>query len=642
MDVGRRLTIAGAALALALASALANTAEGDAEWVDQDWTQAQKDSWYTLSQGSRLMPLAWFQALEQPGSDQPFLARAYTEQFRYLTNRSSEATPLPVGFAIDRQSDANFSNITRLRWRQGQSDSEPWVGMNCAACHTGELTYQGKHLRIEGAPALADFQGYMKALNQALAQTQSVPAKWDRFAARVLDGADTPANRQALTGALDSLLTWQRKVEQVNSTDLEYGYGRLDAFGHIFNKVLLRTQGSKQPRNPSDAPVSYPFLWNIHQHDKVQWNGIAPNVPIGELLDIGALGRNVGEVIGVFADITLLPFGPAIDGYPNSIQVPNLLALEKQLATLKPPAWPASFPAIDANKWEAGKALFERGAESCASCHKPLERNDLSTPISARMTPIAGAGAIGTDPWMACNAYSYQASTGVLRLTPKKFAAVIGGLPYGETAPVSDLLGTSVIGAIYADRRPLIETIGDPRNLLVSARLFDLRREVPLPDLIGLGDLFGSAAARDVTKAERLKRCMAVKNNQFLAYKGRPLTGIWAAAPYLHNGSVPSLYDLLLPPDQRPVAFRLGTREFDPERVGLVYESTSANFQSDKARDESRFVFRTRDSAGAAIAGNSNLGHDYGNAQFSDAERWALVEYMKAVGGGRVGARIVP
>lgn len=41
-------------------------------------------------------------------------------------------------------------------------------------------------------------------------------------------------------------------------------------------------------------------------------------------------------------------------------------------------------------------------------------------------------------------------------------------------------------------------------------------------------------------------------------------------------------------------------------------------------------------------AGNSNLGHDYGNAQFTEEERWALVEYMKAVGAKRVGDRVVP
>src|SRR5690625_3270750 len=65
--------------------------------------------------------------------------------------------------------------------------------------------------------------------------------------------------------------------------------------------------------------------------------------------------------------------------------------------------------------------------------------------------------------------------------------------------------------------------------------------------------------------------------NSLLSYKARPLNGIWATAPYLHNGSVPTLYDLLLPakrPDDpedgeyRPDEFMVGSREFDPIKVG--------------------------------------------------------------------------
>ena len=134
------------------------------------------------------------------------------------------------------------------------------------------------------------------------------------------------------------------------------------------------------------------------------------------------------------------------------------------------------------------------------------------------------------------------------------------------------------------------------------------------------------------SRAERLQRCLS-DDSPVLAYKGRPLAGIWATPPYLHNGSVPTLFDLLLPPAQRPAAFAAGTREFDPARVGYV---------SDAAAPGNSFTFRTADAAGNPIAGNSNRGHDYGNAALTDGQRWALVEYMKAVGGRREGNRVVP
>ena len=96
-------------------------------------------------------------------------------------------------------------------------------------------------------------------------------------------------------------------------------------------------------------------------------------------------------------------------------------------------------------------------------------------------------------------------------------------------------------------------------------------------------------------------------------YAARPLHGIWAAAPYLHNGSVPTLYDLLLPPERRPAAFALGGRAFDPVKVGFA-ASTDCD-RPDCLVDTTR-------------PGNGNGGHPYG-ATLSEADRMALVEYLK-------------
>ena len=57
------------------------------------------------------------------------------------------------------------------------------------------------------------------------------------------------------------------------------------------------------------------------------------------------------------------------------------------------------------------------------------------------------------------------------------------------------------------------------------------------------------------------------------AYKPRPLAGIWATAPFLHNGSVPTMYDLLSPVSERPKTFRVGSREYDPQKLGLKQPS---------------------------------------------------------------------
>ena len=99
----------------------------------------------------------------------------------------------------------------------------------------------------------------------------------------------------------------------------------------------------------------------------------------------------------------------------------------------------------------------------------------------------------------------------------------------------------------------------------------------------------------------------------FNSYKARPINGIWASAPYLHNGSVPSIYDLLLPAAERPVTFYVGNIELDLVKVGHVYS---------EAPNTSLFDTRLR--------GNSNAGHEYGT-QLDDEARWELVEYIKSL-----------
>jgi hypothetical protein len=107
-----------------------------------------------------------------------------------------------------------------------------------------------------------------------------------------------------------------------------------------------------------------------------------------------------------------------------------------------------------------------------------------------------------------------------------------------------------------------------------------------------------------------------------MAYKARPLDGIWATAPYLHNGSVPTLHDLLLPAAQRPAAFAVGTREHDPAKGGYVTAATAPG---------NIFMFRTRDASDAVIAGNDYAGHEYGAGRLTVAERAGLLEYLKSL-----------
>lgn len=107
-------------------------------------------------------------------------------------------------------------------------------------------------------------------------------------------------------------------------------------------------------------------------------------------------------------------------------------------------------------------------------------------------------------------------------------------------------------------------------------------------------------------------------------YANMPLDGLWARAPYLHNGSVPTLRDLLKAPKDRPPQFYRGDDEYDPKDVG---------FRSDRDRcDDGRrlFLYSTEPLRDGKPTGNGNGGHTYGSG-LSEAEKDALLEYLKTL-----------
>jgi len=93
------------------------------------------------------------------------------------------------------------------------------------------------------------------------------------------------------------------------------------------------------------------------------------------------------------------------------------------------------------------------------------------------------------------------------------------------------------------------------------------------------------------------------------------LEGSWLRAPYLHNGSVPTMWDLLQPENERRKKFYRGSNVYDPEKMGFV---------SDKMDGELQSEYDT------SLPGNSNKGHLYG-VDLSDQEKWELIEYLKTL-----------
>ena len=539
----------------------------DIHYLDQNWTSQQRSWFYHTAQGAELMPYKWLLALEQPRptlfhAAPPFTEPAYLARFGFLVDPPSAQNPdgLPVGFAKDDVIDPH----TKLPLQV--------VGLTCAACHTGQLDYHGQGIRIDGGTAAVDLAAFQSELGYAVAFTDRLPFRFDRFAEKVLGRDATAQDRKLLRDQLRDFLNVglaeAQAAEDGNLYASAGGFGRTDALGRIGNFVF-GTELSPKNLVIANGPVKFPPLWDTSWFNRVQYNSSIQQPMI----------RNIGEALGVRARVNLIDSGAL---YANTVNVKNLWLLEQQLAGreaftgLTPPTWPSSvFGALDQAKVLLGAKLYQ---QRCQRCHLPprgsteLEDAQWWEPglagsrfLKLRSIPLE---VIGTDPHEAEDWAKRQAGT--------------------------EALGKGTVPATVALQLVTTE---------IRDRAYD---------------------AMNLSPDERMQwnGHRADMVNAPLAYRARPLAGMWATPPFLHNGSVPSLYELLLPASQRSKEFYTGSRSFDPVRVGYRQEAFPG-----------AFGFHT------SAVGNSNLGHEFSNSpgkgvigpELTDAERWALLEYLKSL-----------
>ncbi len=518
-----------------------------------------------------MIPLSWITALKQQNGE-PFMA-ASLSRYGYLPNEESDPPGLPVGFTV-----------------AGGSNGET-IGMTCAACHTRQIEVAGTFYRIDGGPAIVDFQSFLTDLDTAVNTVLTDRKAFSDFAQAVLGPSPSPSKQAKLR---DEVNAWYLPYHTLMDHALPkkpWGPARLDAVSMIFNRLTGLDIGPPPtymiPDNikRADAPVRYPFLWNAAIQDKTQWPGFADN---GN--DILGLARNLGEVYGVFGifhpekdEGRLLGINYVVK---NSANFHGLNALERLIKKLGPPKWPW---AVDQALASEGKTIFDRKTEQggCVDCHgiKPgvtrfLDQKTWATPIQD----------VGTDS-REYNLLEGTVQTGVLKGAIIPFTFPVQRL--NPTDKAFKVLSLSVLGAILQHSIP----IGLKAKSLDDA---ERARSLFRPE------------TEDLKGAFRTPRAAAP-----VAYESRVLEGIWAAAPYLHNGSVPTLAELLKPVAERVTAFKIGPA-YDPVNIGLAIDQTKFNYTLETTDCSDR------------NSGDSRCGHEFGT-ELSPDEKKAMLEYLKTL-----------
>ncbi|MDH3594699.1 MAG: di-heme-cytochrome C peroxidase [Rhodospirillales bacterium] len=642
--LGKRILVCvslGAALTACAPQLPENTPFTEARWLEQNWSPDARYWFHHTTQGTSTLPVPydWFVALEQPRlwlfGDPPMLKdSAYLRRFGFIPSpRSFDLDAAALGtygygpedkaayavraFAYDEAKfpgnpdglPVGFARLKDARDPITDGKLPDQIGFTCAACHTGHLEYRGVSLRIDGAPALTDLEKFRESLKLALVYTKVVPFRFGRFADRVLGPGHTPQQEAALKSQLDALIEFGKSRNEITDPvferNVEEGFARLDALNRIGNQVFfdnfLVPGGDKQLAianlAPITAPVNYPHIWDTSWFLWVQYDASIMQPMV----------RNAGEALGVRAGVNLVNAGDTL--YRSAVEVGEIFDLEQLLAGddpfkgggkpefkgLRAPKWPGDLLGpIDAGKRDQGRKLY---VEHCQECHLPAV-NDPSGAFwdGKHWTPPDRAGQryleltekpvdhIGTDPAQAAVMVQRRVKVPAhLEINPNELCGDEGGKVVTET------LFALALGAVVEK---------------TTEKWYD-EHEV-------------SRRERDRMNGHR-PNCLRAK----MIYKARPLDGIWATAPYLHNGSVPNLWALLSPVDERPETFCLGSRLFDPQKVGYSTECVSGAFELDTTKD-----------------GNRNTGHEFKDGPLvkgvfgpalSDEERMALIEYLKSL-----------
>jgi len=562
-------------------------------WLDQGWQPKERAWFHHANQGTVTfgIPLEWFKALEQPTISLSAAGRlsdpAYLDSFGFIPGSVDGTTQdLPVGIAMGGQM---LDPDTGKPWQNPQTHADTTrIGFTCAACHTGRMTYQGTTIVIDGGPALTNLGKFRKAVGLSVAFTKLLPFRFSRFAKSILGENASDEAKKELERQLDQAVA---QVSMINDLDtrvkgqsVDEGFGRLDALNRIGNQVFALDLKKDENYVGTSAPVHYPRIWNAPWFDWVQYNGSIEQPMV----------RNAGEALGVGTLLNLTDSARPL--YSSGIEVKTLFEMEKMLAGeqpdgsrgftgLKSPAWPADIlPPIDQALAAKGETLYR---EICKQCH---------------LAPVTEPEFWNSDRW----------------LPPNEF---------GQRYFRVELIDVKHIGTDPAQAAGMLaRTVTLPPDLGITRNEFGFA----LGQLVEktLNQWYDSQtppvppALRDQMNGYRKNGIQAP-----LAYKVRPLNGIWATPPYLHNGSVPTIDALLGPAGDRPAKFYLGNREYDPTKLGYKTDKLTNGFELD-----------------TSIRGNSNSGHEFSKAYSKDKDvpgliggeldepkRKAIIEFLKTL-----------
>jgi len=422
------------------------------------------------------------------------------------------------------------------------------VGINCASCHVAQITAGSEPIRILGTTSHFNVEAFFGSVLVTTFKT-SDPANMKAFLSSYLSAThpkDDPAAQLLFAKE------WQRQEQQISAVISADPFGSKDVAPgelHAIAPGAVLLDAELLEHHVDLAALSHSMLKLFHN---IRAALHVPDQPPDKVPPASGPGRN--DAFGLLAASLL-----------NAPQ----------------PYSPIKFGLV----WNVDQRTWVHWDGNTKS---PISRNllaslGLGAPMDAKRADLEFA------------AVKRQTDLSE-KIRPPKYPFKIDNVAAKRGAPLFEANCNSCHGGAESDKRlySVAEIGTDPHR----AEMFTQK----------LADGFNKFLAELEAVGYQPPKEFGVRSTG--KYFAATLNGVWARSPYLHNGSVRTMQELLSPPAQRAKTFHRGSREYDPGQLGYT--------------DSGTYVFDTR------ASGNSNAGHDYGS-KLSSAEKQDLVEYLKTL-----------
>ncbi|WP_437620664.1 hypothetical protein [Sorangium sp. So ce1151] len=611
--------------------------------VQQGLSPGELQELYHLAEGSEVFPLSWISVLKSKTTGRPFLEQP--ERFGLLPDHDPlNVSRLPVGMTTHVPADMSVFGMKM-------------VGFNCAACHVGELSYKGQTHRMVGAPNLFDIKGFYVELFGSLDATRKSPWELMKFTRDVIlfepPKLAPGTAAEVVAAAPHAVEIWKAMptLQQLNATD-KAGDLLEDRIREIHKSVMdqpaaavpveiaaLSAQSvtaaapDEAPYADVDTPAERTALLGSKleaaiRRDVKSGNPLA-QAPAekrasaaAEMLSdfrrtarlLRARAQFMGAMLTSSSGIKETPAGPGrVDAFGTAR---NMIFKESRQSALSPVSYPHlwGFKQVEWLHWDANtNSAMERNMGQAIGLGAIYDDDGESTLIPRnihRLEQIASKIQPPARPaWLSALDEARAAKGKAI------FEAKCGGChsPGAASKGHDELMDLDAIGTSPIRATSFAAKVKDQD---FSAELAGVLHRVKVK----------AYDQSKISEHERQEFEPGPKPEWRTTrkYPNRPLVAVWATAPYLHNASVPTIADLLLPAEQRPSCFLIGRREYDPHKIGYAYEPVQ---NCTAPAPAGTFLFNT------GVDGNSNQGHSgprFGT-DLTEEQRGELIEFLKTL-----------